>query len=100
MTYKIGTRVKKVRGLNAGATGVVCGRNHRFLHEYDSEYNMAVRMDSEWVSISDHVFAAGDVCATRSIDWTPIVPDGHRAGQSDLCKPLDHLLSRLKGVAA
>lgn len=100
MTYKIGTRVKKVRGLRGiGVTGVVIevGRPSA------SGWTIRIRADSPICTVGEW---SGKEMGPR-IDffanpdhWDPILPDGHRAGEEGRCKPLDHLLSRLKWVEA
>lgn len=95
MTYKIGTRVKKVRGLNMGATGVVCEKNVSFLYEYDPEYCMSVRYDGPWVSERGDAWGPEQISATSPAWWEPIL-DRHTPCESDFKESLDKLLSEVR----
>lgn len=106
MTYKIGTRVKKVRGTCAGGTGVVVagrtvdGATLERCQLIVPEADMLVKRDSEWVARDGSRRRGGEVGWAISSDWVPILPDGHRPAEQGSFEPLDHLLSRLKGVEA
>ena len=100
MTYKIGTRVKKVRGRdNVGATGVVAraseciGNTCEYLtRRRGGVYDFYVKYDSSPIGGRGARVPAG-VWAASSGNWTPIIPEGHRAGEEGLCTELDNLLS-------
>ena len=79
--YKIGTRVKKVRGTNIGMTGIVChGPALTGRSVLSSGENIFVRMDVEWDGYKDGVLKArnpaGTVGATHSDYWEKIIPEG------------------------
>lgn len=95
MTYKIGTRVKKVGGKSEiGSTGVVVAGPNAVGKMPYGEYDICVRFDNPWTSETGNKFPSDTVATTRSGDWTPITPDGHRAGVKGECSLLDELLSR------
>ncbi len=108
MTYKIGTRVKKVRGdMNVGATGVVttldtCSPGvqravqavRRLLGDgkWQKHFgDLFVRMDNAWQSPTGHQ-PAGKTSIGYSDQWEPIIPDGHQPCEDGFS--LDDLLNR------
>lgn len=103
MTYKIGTRVKKVRGhRNLGVTGIVCqgptSNGQTFAHSKRGS-DMYVKLDCDAVTPGGRILDAGCVGMGKSENWEPIL-DRHEPCESEFKESLDHLLSRLKGVEA
>lgn len=95
MTYKIGTRVRKVKGnRNIGRTGTVCGGPAADGAVLAHGSDIYVRFDAGWVSSTGEKWGSGTVATTVSSCWEPIIPDGHRAGVKGECSLLDELLSR------
>ena len=83
MTYKVGTRVKKVSGAdNLGATGIVAlGPSVDGSNVLTGGTDIFVRMDREWTGYRDDgtgrtSWPAGSVCRTVASRWVPIVPEG------------------------
>ena len=103
MTYKIGTRVKKIAGrLNVGCTGVVCcgpAVNGRTLIDASEGCDAYLRHDAAWVSAVGGNYPAGTVSIIKCFQYAPITPDGHRAGEEGTCEPLDKLLSEVSREA-
>jgi hypothetical protein len=96
MTYKIGTRVKKVRGENVGRTGVVCAgpATHGFtLSSSVVGSDMYVRFDSAWTNIYGDQFPAGSVGVARSWLYEPIL-DRHEPCEAEFKESLDALLTK------
>lgn len=80
MSYKIGTRIKKVRGaVNVGTTGIVHPgptTNGHTLKYSTIDSDIYVRVDQAVVSVSGNTIPAGLVVMVRSHDWEPIIPPG------------------------
>lgn len=98
MTYKIGTRVKLVRVCDpldpeaddwgtVGEEGIVIGGG-RYFPDPEAGYDCIVN------------FPGYEQYCAWNWQLERVTPEGHRAGQKGRCEPLDHLLSRLKGVEA
>lgn len=102
MAYKIGTRVKKVRGYgNVGLTGVVCVGptvNGMTLDMSVENANMYIRMDSEWINQYGSKFPALTVGMSNSSNWEPIIPDGAAPSELSYQELLESLEE--KGVVA
>lgn len=99
--FKIGQRVKKVRGSsNIGITGVVVGLycmepgsypngtpfweniNARLLRSSDVQ----IKMDQSWKSTSgSHTYEAATVSYGNSEEWEPIIPDGSAPSTWEEC---------------
>jgi hypothetical protein len=95
MTYKIGTRVRKVRGnANIGRNGLVVTVPWYYQIFIGDGYDMAVLNDCSWENESGFVSPAGTISIDKSTLWEPIIPSGHRAGEQGTCDELDSLLSR------
>lgn len=96
MTYKIGTRVRKVRdSLNLGATGVVCNGPGVTGGKLEFPGDMYVRHDQPWHSYSGHRFPAGTVSVSTGSDWEPIL-NSHEPCESEFKESLDKLLSEVR----
>ena len=82
MTYKVGTRVKKVRSNqahNLGATGVVCSGPAHLGFTLDRSTigaDIYIRMDQVWVTDSGREWPSGTVCMAISEQWEPVIPEG------------------------
>lgn len=104
MTYKIGARVKKVRGtVNVGVTAVVCSGptvTGGTLEDSKHGADMYVKPDQPVRTYTGRIFPAGVVSMSDSRYWDPIIPDGHRPGIKDTCEPLDKLLSEVRHASA
>jgi hypothetical protein len=82
--YKIGTRIKKVKGSNLGNTGVVvdhpqdedCMTIEDCHEEGAFDYDMYVKEDQAWRDTEGNLWPSGSIAVTRSCDWEPIIPDG------------------------
>ena len=73
--YKIGTRIKKVRGrLNVGVTGIVVGG---YIHPVNVEDGCDIVVKPDTVS-ADYWTGKKDASpgATKSCNWEPIIPEG------------------------
>lgn len=89
--YKIGTRVKKVQGLNLGITGVVCSGpaiNEFTLSDARHGEDMYVRIDQPWKNPTGNSFPACTVAVTISANWEPIIPDGSNIPATESIKQL------------
>ena len=89
MTYKIGTRVKKVRGDFSGLTGRVIG-----YETVDDWGDIRVAMDTPWESRGGFSWGAGEYAVCRSFEWEPIL-DLHEPCESEFKESLDKLLSEV-----
>ena len=95
MTYKIGTRVKKVKGEDVGLTGVVCEHNG----ECDTienchadgltDYDVYIRIDQPTADVAGWMWPAGSVFVCRSFQWEPIVPEGQAPSEYSFDKLMD-----------
>lgn len=95
MTYKIGTRVRKIAGrFNVGCTGIVCDGPAAGGGVLDGREDMYVRHDTVWTSTSGRTWPAGTISRTASAIWTPITPDRHEPCEAEFKESLDELLSR------
>jgi hypothetical protein len=98
MSYKIGTRVRcsdsaTFRKDWIGITGVVVSGEVTL-----PDKNMLVRVDRAATSLDGGIkYPAGTIFQCHSKNWTPIIPEGHRAGEKGACESLDKLL---EGVSA
>ena len=73
--YKVGTRVKKVRGrYNVGLTGIVIDRYIHPLNK-DDGCDMVVQPDTMSIDIWTGT-SSMDAGATKSCNWEPIIPEG------------------------
>jgi hypothetical protein len=105
MTYKIGTRVKKVRGRsNVGVTGVVAraseciGNTCEYLTRRRGDlYDFYVRYDSSPIGYTGRRVPAG-VWAASSRNWEPILYR-HEPCETDFMESLDKLLSEVSREA-
>lgn len=86
MTYKVGTRVKKVRNINKGLTGVVVNGPDHYGLVLDGVFDVYIRMDWPFIRFNrtDNSFIrigeAGEVVRSNSCDWEPILLDGLECG--------------------
>lgn len=98
--FFVGQRVKLVRPRypeNMGKTGRIARLGLRVMIHDGSFSNCFVDWDDgdrDGISTG----RLGRILSTHTDQLEPVHPDGHRAGEEGRCKPLDHLLSRLKGV--
>lgn len=70
--FRLGQRVKKVRGTQAiGVEGRVEG-----FHSIGTEYDGQVRIDDDIV-VGDIVYLAGTVLDVKLDQWEPIIPSGY-----------------------
>lgn len=83
--FKPGQRVKKVRGLGEGVTGVV------IVGEPFTPYDFCFVIDVNCRTEREHI-KAGEECDGMSHDWETVIPDGHRAAEESL----EELLTFLK----
>lgn len=74
--YKIGTRVKKVRGEQVGLTGVTCNGPDVAGKDLLSHNDMFVLVDQPWTAGNNALRQAGKIGQTHSQYWEPIIPDG------------------------
>ena len=71
MTYRVGTRIKKVSGeYDIGATGLVVG------HTDDLEWDILVREDAPWYDCDGGLHPTTIPSVTKSSQWEPIIPEG------------------------
>lgn len=87
MTYKVGTRVKKVRGAMLGMTGVVSAGPPTIGYNVigdkgptDFRYDIYIRFDGPIEAINSlgmtFLWPAGNVACAFSPNWEPIVDPG------------------------
>lgn len=81
----------RVRGLCVGDEGVIASR--------DPYVDFRVRVSGK-LNPTEVYDEPQETFPMFQDELEPILPEVHRAGEEGRCKPLDHLLSRLKGVEA
>lgn len=99
MTYKPGTRVKKVRGRNnIGATGIVVDFEEA-KRDLDGllfpQSNLAVRHDTAWINFRGQKQPAGKVSFSAADEWEPIIPEGHRPCEDGFVLPIEDAMTKL-----
>lgn len=80
MTYKVGTRVKKVRNMNIGNTGIVVDDSDH-VNPLGGRYDCYVKHDQPWVADAGDRWPAGAIARTVSSSWEPIVPEGQKPSE-------------------
>lgn len=93
--FKIGTRVKKVRGIkNLGLTGVVVSVPTTWTLQ---EGYFVVRGDTSFTTLPNNaVKPAGAEAMWLASNWEPIIPTGHMASSYSLEQLLDKEMYRVK----
>ena len=107
-TFKIGQRVKKVRGeYNIGLTGVIVaiGSYAPGLHEDGRQStrdwtDIRVKSDRDWLNKDGKVRPQSVIAFSQSCDWEPIVDDGRKVMDWDAMGEMglspEHLLEVVK----
>jgi hypothetical protein len=83
-TFRVGMRVKQVRGQDAGATGTVAGFDvieHNEVHGCD----ICIRHDGFGLDDNGELFEAGEILDCQSCEWEPIQPEGHKTVEWSEC---------------
>lgn len=93
MTYKVGTRVKKVRGLyNVGCTGIVVGHlDNDLLNDIEIKFDQESIIYHRRTGVVRSVAPAGSVGPCESAEWKPILLDGLEAGDMSYEELIDSL---------
>lgn len=102
MKFRIGQRVKKVRGrVNVGLTGVVVG-SADWLRGDGLRHDIEIRFDSAWRDFfSGGLHPATRICSAVSAEWEPITDSDQSAEETrELGRDLIRKLGVEQGVPA
>lgn len=93
MTHKIGTRVRKVRGISdLGRTGIFVPIPAEYEIYIQGSYDMAVLNDGAWTGINGRIGERGQISVDESVKWEPILDPGAAPAQ----ETHEQLMTRLR----
>lgn len=90
--FFVGQRIKKVRGEYVGGVARVCAEEpHHFNAIAGCDITVIAEVGTNATSVMGYVVfvAPGEKADTRSADWEPIIPDGHRASEFSFTELMD-----------